>query len=196
MSDIPVLFAFSVKNLSPQCALTFVSFFLIQGSSPCIIIIKLRMHWQDSSHSEFGLKSEGTCVTFPAKSALIDLSPNLSNFLLQGKYESLMPLLWLTLSGVAKVPATLCRIEEPWRQRSPWSEWVAWCWPNRTVATESYAARFAMVTTDSPRLDSQPFSERARVMHLLADSRSRMDPEGSDQRGRGGGGLGQPDGCL
>lgn len=75
---------------------------------------------------------------------------------------------------LARVPATLCRIEEPWRQRSPWSEWTAWCWPSRTVTAESYAARFAMVTTGSPRLDSQPSSERARVMHLLADARERI----------------------
>ncbi|WP_215428449.1 hypothetical protein [Akkermansia muciniphila] len=39
---------------------------------------------------------------FPAKSALIALSPNLSNFLLQAKYESLMPLLWPTLSGMGR----------------------------------------------------------------------------------------------
>lgn len=79
---------------------------------------------------------------------------------------------------LARVPATVCRIEEPWRQRSPWSEWTAWCWPSRTVSAESYAARFAMVTTGSPRLDSQPCSERARVMHLLADARERMIREG------------------
>lgn len=98
MSDIFVLFVFSVKT-PPMCSYIYI-IFLIQGSSPCIIIIKLRRHWQDSSHSEFGLKSEGTCVTFPAKSALIALSPNLSNFLLQAKYESLIPLLWPTLSGM------------------------------------------------------------------------------------------------
>lgn len=79
---------------------------------------------------------------------------------------------------LARVPATLCRIEEPWRQRSPWSEWTAWCWPSRTVTAESYAARFAMVTTGSPRMDDRPSSERARVMHLLADVRERMLQEG------------------
>ena len=79
---------------------------------------------------------------------------------------------------LARVPATLCRIEEPWRQRSPWSEWTAWNWMSRTVSAESYAARFAMVTTGSPRLDSQPSSERARVMHLLADAREQMIREG------------------
>lgn len=60
---------------------------------------------------------------------------------------------------LARVPATVCRIEEPWRQRSPWSEWTAWCWPSRTASAESYAARFAMVTTGSPRQDHQPASE-------------------------------------
>lgn len=79
---------------------------------------------------------------------------------------------------LARVPATLCRIEEPWRQRSPWSAWTAWCWPSRTVTAESYAARFAMVTTGSPRMDDRPSSERARVMHLLADARERMIREG------------------
>ena len=49
---------------------------------------------------------------------------------------------------------------------------------SRTVSAESYAARFAMVTTGSPRLDSQPSSERARVMHLLADAREQMIREG------------------
>lgn len=92
---------------------------------------------------------------------------------------------------LARVPVTLCRIEEPWRQRSPWSAWTAWCWPSRTVSAESYAARFAMVTTGSPRLDTQPSSERARVMHLLANARERMlldgvardDDEAPDWRG-------------
>ena len=37
---------------------------------------------------------------------------------------------------LARVPATVCRIEEPWRQRSPWSEWTAWCWPSRTASAE------------------------------------------------------------
>lgn len=75
---------------------------------------------------------------------------------------------------LTRVPATLCRIEEPWRQRSPWSAWTAWNWMSQTVSAESYAARFSMVTTGSPRLDFQPSSERARVMHLLADARERM----------------------
>ena len=79
---------------------------------------------------------------------------------------------------LARVPVTLCRIEEPWRQRSPWSEWTAWCWPSRTASAESYAARFAMVTTGSPLMDDRPSSERARVMHLLADARERMLREG------------------
>lgn len=79
---------------------------------------------------------------------------------------------------LARVPATLCRLEEPWRQRSPWSEWTAWCWPSKTVSAESYAARFAMVTTGSPRMDDQPSSERATVMHLLAAARERMLQDG------------------
>ena len=79
---------------------------------------------------------------------------------------------------LARVPATVCRIEEPWRQRSPWSEWTAWCWPSRTASAESYAARFAMVNPGSPRQDHQPASERARVMHLLADARAAMLQDG------------------
>lgn len=79
---------------------------------------------------------------------------------------------------LARVPATLCRIDEPWRKRSPWSVWTAWCWPSRTVSAESYAARFAVVITGSPRMPDQPASERARVMHLLADARERMLREG------------------
>lgn len=79
---------------------------------------------------------------------------------------------------LARVPATLCRIEEPWRQRSPWSEWTAWCWPSKTVSAESYASRFSMVTTGSPRLDNQPSNERGTVMHLLADARERMLQDG------------------
>ena len=82
---------------------------------------------------------------------------------------------------LARVPATLCRIEEPWRQRSPWSEWTAWCWPSKTVSAESYATRFVVVTTGSPRQDHQPASERARVMHLLADARERMLQDGVDR---------------
>lgn len=35
-----------------------------------------------------------------------------------------------------------------------------------------------MVTTGSPRQEHQPASERARVMHLLADARERMSREG------------------
>ena len=79
---------------------------------------------------------------------------------------------------LARVPAALCRIDEPWRKRSPWSIWTAWCWPSRTVSAESYAARFAVVITGSPRMSNQPASERARVMHLLADARERMLREG------------------
>lgn len=79
---------------------------------------------------------------------------------------------------LARIPATLCRIEEPWRQRSPWSEWTAWCWPSRTTSAEAYAARFAVVTTGSPRQDSQPASDRARVMHLLSDAREQMIQSG------------------
>lgn len=83
---------------------------------------------------------------------------------------------------LARVPATLCRIEEPWRQRASWSTWTAWCWPSRTVSAESYAARFAMVTTGSPRQSYQPASDRARVMHLLAKARERMIREGGVAR--------------
>ena len=35
-----------------------------------------------------------------------------------------------------------------------------------------------MVTTGSPLMDDRPSSERARVMHLLADARERMLREG------------------
>ena len=35
-----------------------------------------------------------------------------------------------------------------------------------------------MVTTGSPRQDHQPASERARVMHLLADARAAMLQDG------------------
>ena len=47
-----------------------------------------------------------------------------------------------------------------------------------TVSAESYAVRFAVVITGSPHMPDQPASERARVMHLLADARERMLREG------------------
>ena len=75
------------------------------------------------------------------------------------------------------MPAALARIDEPWSQRTPWSSWTAWCWYSLTASPERYASRFAVVTTGNPRLDTQPASERARVMHLLADARERMIPE-------------------
>lgn len=55
---------------------------------------------------------------------------------------------------------------------------TAWCWYSLTASPERYASRFAVVTTGNPRLDTQPASERARVMHLLADARERMIREG------------------
>ena len=80
-------------------------------------------------------------------------------------------------AALTSLPAALARIDEPWSQRTPWSSWTAWCWYSLTASPERYASRFAVVTTGNPRLDTQPASERARVMHLLADARERMIPE-------------------
>ena len=92
--------------------------------------------------------------------------------------DALAPEDWtIGRAALASFPAALTRIDEPWSQRTPWSSWTAWCWYSLTASPERYASRFAVVTTGNPRLDTQPASERARVMHLLADARERMIPE-------------------
>lgn len=92
--------------------------------------------------------------------------------------DALAPEDWtIGRAALTSLPAALARIDEPWSQRTPWSSWTAWCWYSLTASPERYASRFAVVTTGNPRLDTQPASDRARVMHLLADARERMIPE-------------------
>ena len=111
--------------------------------------------------------------------------------------DALAPEDWtIGRAALASFPAALARIDEPWSQRTPWSSWTAWCWYSLTASPERYASRFAVVTTGNPRLDTQPASERARVMAPAGRCQGEDDPGGCLQRGRRGGGLGRPAGRL